>query len=168
MDSDGRIIRAGGGLTLGYFDNGDLKAAIRALATSTKANILSTPTIVALDNEEAELLVGQNVPFKTGESTGSASSTENPFTTIERQDIGTSLTIKAQINRGDSITLDLKQSTESIAPSVDVASDIVTNKRLIKTKALIKDGRHWWLAGCCEMTNPSSGPRCRSSEIFRC
>ncbi|MBK6286245.1 MAG: type II secretion system secretin GspD [Gammaproteobacteria bacterium] len=141
VDSDGRIIRAGGGLTLGYFDNGDLKAAIRALATSTKANILSTPTIVALDNEEAELLVGQNVPFKTGESTGSASSTENPFTTIERQDIGTSLTIKAQINRGDSITLDLKQSTESIAPSVDVASDIVTNKRLIKTKALIKDGQ---------------------------
>ena len=87
------------------------------------------------------MLVGQNVPFKTGESTGSASSTENPFTTIERQDIGTSLTIKAQINRGDSITLDLKQSTESIAPSVDVASDIVTIKRLIKTKALIKDGQ---------------------------
>ena len=139
---DGSVtIRPGGGMTLGYFENGDLKAAIRALSTTTKANILSTPTIVALDNEEAELLVGQNVPFKTGESTGSASSTENPFTTIERQDIGINLVVKAQINRGDSITLDLKQSTESIAPSVDVASDIVTNKRLIKTKALIKDGQ---------------------------
>ncbi len=144
---DGRIIRAGGGLTLGYFDNGDLKAAIRALSTTTKANILSTPTIVALDNEEAELLVGQNVPFKTGESTGAASSTENPFTTIQRQDIGTNLIVKAQINRGDSITLDIKQSTESIAPSVDVASDIVTNKRLIRTKALIKDGQTLVIGG---------------------
>ena len=145
---DGRvIIRPGGGLTLGYFDNGDLKAAIRALSTTTKANILSTPTIVALDNEEAELLVGQNVPFKTGESTGAASSTENPFTTIQRQDIGTNLVIKAQINRGDSITLDIKQSTESIAPSVDVASDIVTNKRLIRTKALIKDGQTLVIGG---------------------
>jgi general secretion pathway protein D len=139
-DSTGRVTyRPGAGMTLGYFENGDLKAAIRALASTTKTNILSTPTIVALDNEEAELLVGQNVPFKTGESTGSASTTENPFTTIERQDIGINLVIKAQINRGDSITLDIKQSTESIAPSINVASDIVTNKRLIRTKALIKD-----------------------------
>lgn len=143
VDSNGKVTLApGGGLTLGYIDNGDLKAVMRALSTTTKANILSTPTIVALDNEEAELLVGQNVPFKTGQSTSQASSVENPFTTIERQDIGINLVIKPQINQGDSITLDLKQSAEDIAPSNTLAaetSDIVTNKRLIKTKALIKD-----------------------------
>jgi general secretion pathway protein D len=143
VDSNGNVTLApGGGLTLGYIDNGDLKAVMRALSTTTKANILSTPTIVALDNEEAELLVGQNVPFKTGQSTSQASSVENPFTTIERQDIGINLVIKPQINQGDSITLDLKQSAEDIAPSNTLAaetSDIVTNKRLIKTKALIKD-----------------------------
>ncbi len=147
-DDDGNVsFRPGAGLSLGYFENGDLKAVIRALSSTTRANILSTPTIVALDNEEAELLVGQNVPFKTGESTGPASSTENPFTTIQRQDIGLNLLIKPQINRGDSITLDLKQSTESIAPSVDIASDIVTNKRLVRTKALIKDGQTLVIGG---------------------
>jgi general secretion pathway protein D len=129
----------GAGVTLGYFDNGDLQAAVRALSATTKANILSTPTIVALDNEEAELLVGQNVPFKTGQATGASSSTENPFTTIERHDIGLNLIVKPQINRGDAITLDIEQSTESIAPALDSASDIITNKRLIRTKALIKD-----------------------------
>lgn len=147
-DDDGNVsFQPGAGLSLGYFENGDLKAVIRALSSTTRANILSTPTIVALDNEEAELLVGQNVPFKTGESTGPASSTENPFTTIQRQDIGLNLLIKPQINRGDSITLDLKQSTESIAPSVDIASDIVTNKRLVRTKALIKDGQTLVIGG---------------------
>jgi general secretion pathway protein D len=142
-DDSGRVaFNPGSGFTLGYYDDGDLKAVLRAIATTTKANILSTPTIVALDNEEAELLVGQNVPFKTGESTSSASPVDNPFTTIERQDIGISLTIKPQINQGDSITLDLTQTAESIEPSVNVeTSDIVTNKRKIKTKALIKDNQ---------------------------
>ena len=143
LDANGNVtLNPQGGLTLGYLDNGDLKAVVRALSTTTKANILSTPTIVALDNEEAELLVGQNVPFKTGESTSQASTVENPFTTIQRQDIGINLVIKPQINQGDSITLDLKQSAEDIAPSNSLAattSDIVTNKRLIRTKALIKD-----------------------------
>lgn len=142
-DDSGRVnFSPGSGFTLGYYDDGDLKAVLRAIATTTKANILSTPTIVALDNEEAELLVGQNVPFKTGESTSSASPVDNPFTTIERQDIGISLTIKPQINQGDSITLDLTQTAESIEPAVNVeTSDIVTNKRKIKTKALIKDNQ---------------------------
>jgi general secretion pathway protein D len=102
---------------------------------------------VAIDNEEASLLVGQNVPFKTGESTSAASSTSDPFTTIERQDIGTSLIITPRINRGDSITLEIKQKTESIAPSVQLASDIITNKREILTKALIKDGQTLVLGG---------------------
>jgi general secretion pathway protein D len=120
------------------------------MAATTKANVLSTPTIVALDNEEAELLVGQNVPFKTGESTSAGATVENPFTTIERQDIGLNLKIKAHINQGDSITLELLQKAESIAPSVNVASDIVTNKRLISTTALIKDTQTLVIGGLLE------------------
>ncbi len=132
---------AGRGFTFGYFNGGDLQAALRALSATQNANILSTPTIVAIDNEEASLLVGQNVPFITGQSTSSASSTSDPFTTIERQDIGTSLVVTPRINQGDSITLEINQKTETIAPSVAVASDIVTNKREIVTRALIKDGQ---------------------------
>lgn len=132
----------GAGLTFGFFKNGSLRAALRALASNTKANILSTPTIVAMDNEEADLLVGQSVPFITGQSTGIASQTDNPFTTIERHDIGTTLKITPRINQGDSIALQIEQTTENIAPVVPSsvgASDIITNKRSLKTRALIKD-----------------------------
>ena len=137
----------GRGLTFGYFNNGDMQAAIRLLSATQNANILSTPTIVTLDNEEASLLVGQNVPFKTGQSTGSSSSTNDPFTTIERQDIGISLEVTPRINQGDSITLEIKQKTESIAPSIKNASDIITNKREIITKTLIKDDQILVLGG---------------------
>ena len=141
VDGDGNPTRYGPakGLTFGYMQNGDLRAAIRALSTTTKANILSTPTIVAIDNEPASLLVGQNVPFITGQATSAASGTANPFTTIERKDIGISLEVTPRINQGDAITLDIKQKVENIAPSVENASDLVTNKREINTKALIKD-----------------------------
>lgn len=135
------------GLTFGYYEKGNLQAAIRALNATQNANILSTPTIVALDNEEASLLVGQNVPFKTGQTTSAASTTNDPFTTIERQDIGISLIVKPRINEGDSITLEIRQTTESIAPSVETASDIITNKREIITKALIKDDQILVLGG---------------------
>lgn len=137
----------GKGVTLGYFEKGNLQAAIRALKSTTRANILSTPSIVALDNEEASILVGQNVPFISGQATGSASSTENPFTTIERKDIGIELKVTPRINQGDAITLDIQQTVENIAPSVDDASDLVTNKREIITKALIKDGQILVLGG---------------------
>jgi general secretion pathway protein D len=126
------------GLTLGYYTGGNLQAAIRALSANNQANVLSTPTVVAIDNEPASLLVGQNVPLITGQSTGAASETDNPFTTIERKDIGISLEITPRINQGDTITLDIKQKVERIDGSV-TASDIVTSKREIDTKALIKD-----------------------------
>jgi len=135
------------GFTFGYFEKGSLQAAIRALNASQNANILSTPTIVALDNETASLLVGQNVPFKTGQATSAGAGTDDPFTTIERQDIGISLTVTPRINQGDSITLEIEQTTESIAPSVETASDIITNKRSVITKALIKDDQVLVLGG---------------------
>lgn len=142
----------GQGFSLGYFNDGDLQAAIRALETNTRANILSTPTIVAIDNEEASLLVGQNVPFKTGQETSAASETSNPFVTVERQDIGLSLIITPRINQGDSITLEIKQKTEDVTDSVEDAFDIVTNKREILTKTLIKDGQTLVLGGLIRET----------------
>ena len=154
--SDGKVsFSPGGGLTIGYFQNGDLKAVLRALSGSTKTNVLSNPTIVALDNEEAELLVGQNVPFKTGEALTEGTTSANPFTTIERQDIGLKLSIKPQINEAaETITLDLKQSTEAIVNSADYtsdkASDIITRKRSITTKALLRDQQTLVIGGLME------------------
>ena len=134
------------GLSLGFLDSG-FQSVLRMLKSSTDSDVLSTPSVVALDNEEASLLVGQNVPFITGQSTGSASSTDNPFTTIQRQDVGTSLVVTPRINRGDSITLEINQKVESISVSTQAASDIITNKREIITKALIRDGQVLALGG---------------------
>lgn len=129
----------GAGLSLGFYRNGSLRALAQAIANENDTNILSTPSILTLDNQEAEILVGSNVPFVTGQSTSSASSTADPFTTIERQDIGLTLKITPQINAGDAITLDILQEIETIAEATTVANDIVTNKRSIKTKVLVED-----------------------------
>ncbi|MBT8148720.1 MAG: type II secretion system secretin GspD, partial [Gammaproteobacteria bacterium] len=98
------------GLSFGYLKDGNLIGALQAISTRNKSNILSTPTIVALDNEEATLLVGQNVPFITGSSTSSGSTVTNPFQTVERQDVGISLTVTPRINQGDSVTLEIEQT----------------------------------------------------------
>jgi general secretion pathway protein D len=142
LDGDGVIgIQPGTGLSFGYIKDGDLRAVFRALSTQTRANVISTPSVVALDNEEASLLVGQNVPFVTGQSTGAASQTDNPFTTVQRQDIGTTLKITPRINLGDSVTLKIEQTTERINTDASSAAiDLITNKRQILTNALIRDG----------------------------
>ncbi len=139
VNDDGDATVLGQGLNLGFFRNGNLRAVIQALANESDTNILSTPSILTLDNQEAEILVGSNVPFITGQITGSSSSTTDPFTTIERQDIGLTLKITPQVNEGDSITLDVLQEIESISDATTGARDIVTNKRSIKTKVLVED-----------------------------
>lgn len=142
----------GSGFTFGYFEGGNIQAAIRALDTNQKTNILSTPTVVALDNEEAALLVGQNVPFITGSFTTPSDDSQNPFTTIERKDIGITLEVTPRINQGDSITMDIKQTTENIRAAtsslrLEGASDIITNKREILTTALVKNDQILVLGG---------------------
>jgi len=129
----------GTGLTLGFYSRDSLRALIRALESDSSANVLSTPTVVTLDNEEAEILVGENVPFVTGEETSSASTTNNPFRTIQRQDIGVTLKVKPSINNENSITLEIEQSVESISDTAAATADIITNKRNIKTRVLIDD-----------------------------
>jgi general secretion pathway protein D len=139
VDENGAVSLLGSGLNLGFYRNGSLRVLAQAIANENDANILSSPRIMTMDNEEAEILVGSNVPFITGQSTGSSSSTDDPFTTIERHDIGLTLKITPQINEGDSITLDILQEVETISEATTVANDIVTNKRSIKTKVIVED-----------------------------
>ncbi len=132
-------------LGVGRFNSSNVDATVllTALEGAGKANVLSKPTIMTLDNEEAEIVVGQNVPFLTGSytSTGTGSSTPtNPFTTIKRENVGITLKVKPQINEGDAVKLDIEQKVDSVAPSSSGAADIVTNTRSIKTSVLIDDG----------------------------
>ena len=144
------------GMTLGFgtLDDDGLSIAtiIRALAGDAETNLLSTPSIVTLDNQEAEIIVGQNVPFVTGESTSASSDTENPFRTIERQDVGISLKVKPQINEGDAITMEIEQEVSNIAASTASTVDIVTNKRSIKTTVQLEDGALLILGGLIDDT----------------
>lgn len=113
---------------------------LRALQTDTNTNILSTPTVVTLDNEEAELIVGQNIPFVTGSFTGTGSTDpQNPFQTIERQDVGLTLKVTPQINEGDTVQMVIEQETSSVIPGTE-AIGIATRKRSIKTSVLVDDG----------------------------
>lgn len=124
------------GLTVGYLSGGDLRTLIRALSGDQFTNVLSTPSLVTLDNSEAEIVVGQNVPFITGQFTNNATTPDNPFQTIERQDIGILLRVRPQINEGDTVALEISQEISSIAADT-VGSDLITNKRSILTNVLV-------------------------------
>lgn len=126
---------------------------IRALNTDTETNLLSTPSIVTLDNQEASIIVGQNVPFVTGSSTSvGGDGTTNPFQTIERQDVGTTLKVKPQINEGNTITLDIDQEVSTVSQAATSAVDLVTNKRAIKTSVQLEDGELLVLGGLIDDT----------------
>lgn len=145
IDQNTGLGALGSGFTMGYFSGGQMRALINALATETNANILSTPTIMALDNEEAQILVGSNVPFITGSE---ARDNDDPFQTIERKDVGITLKVKPRVNNNDSVTLEIEQSVENISQTADVgAADIITNKREIKTRVLIDDNEILVLGG---------------------
>lgn len=158
----GGTIAAGGvpaidnGLTLGVgvFDSASVNfaALIRALKGDGTTNILSTPTLVTLDNEEAEIVVGENVPFITGSysSTGGGSTPTNPFQTITRENVGITLKIKPQINEGDAVKMDIEQSVDSLSASSVGAADLITNTRSIKTSVIVDDGQLIVLGGLLE------------------
>lgn len=142
------------GLTLGLggtnSDGTRYALLLRALATDQSTNILSTPSIMTLDNEEAEIIVGQNVPFVTGQFTNTGSTNpDNPFQTIERQDVGLTLKVTPQVNEGDTIKLDIEQETSSVIPGSEVTG-ITTRKRSIKTSVLVDDGGILVLGGLME------------------
>jgi general secretion pathway protein D len=151
----GGLIPDGGTLGLGNIPDSGLSfiSLIRALSGDAETNLLSTPSIVTLDNQEAEIVVGQNVPFVTGESTSSSTDVTNPFRTIERQDIGISLKVKPQINEGGAITMEIEQEVSSISGSATSAVDIITNKRLINTTVQLEDGELLVLGGLIDETD---------------
>ncbi|MBA4288714.1 MAG: type II secretion system protein GspD [Pseudomonas sp.] len=137
------------GLILGA-GNDNFGALITALSSTGKSNLLSTPTLLTLDNQAAEILVGQNVPFQTGSYTTDAAGSSNPFTTIERKDIGVTLKVTPHINEGATLRLVIEQEISSIAPSTGLnaqAVDLVTNKRSIKSTVLADDGQVIVLGG---------------------
>lgn len=145
------VIPDGLALGLGQIKDSGLSfvTLIRALSGDSETNLLSTPSIVTLDNQEAEIIVGQNVPFVTGETstTGSNVDVTNPFRTIERQDIGVSLKVKPQINEGNTITMEIEQEVSNISGSATGAVDLVTNKRSIQTTVQLEDGEMLVLGG---------------------
>lgn len=132
-------------------DNFSFNAVLNALQQNTDANILSTPSLLTLDNEEASIVVGQEVPFKTGSytSTGNASAVSSPFETIQRQNVGLTLKVTPHINEGDSLVLEISQEVSSLtgAASTVNASDVITNQRKIESKVLADNGQVIVLGG---------------------
>jgi len=145
----------GEGITLGLgriSDTGVSFAAIlRAMEADANTNIISTPSIVTTDNEEATLNVGQEVPFVTGSysDTGGAGGAVNPFQTIQREQVGVKLVITPQINEGDSLLLNISQEISNIASSAQ-AVDLITNQRIIETTVIVDDGEILVLGGLIE------------------
>jgi general secretion pathway protein D len=146
----------GNGLTLGIFrqigGRLGLGALARALETDTNANILSVPNLITLDNEEARIIVGQNVPFITGQFTTAASGGAagvNPFQTIERRDVGLALRVRPQISEGGTIKLQIYQETSAVQDTTNVAG-IITSKRSIESNVLVDDGQVIVLGGLIE------------------
>jgi general secretion pathway protein D len=126
----------------------DLLALIDLLQASSGANILSTPNILTTDNTEAIITVGESVPFITGSytSTGNTGSIENPFQTINRQNVGTTLKVTPHVNRGDKVALDISQEISSISQRAG-AVDLITNERKIETRVTVADGETVVLGG---------------------
>ncbi|WP_151817024.1 type II secretion system secretin GspD [Acinetobacter junii] len=148
----GSAIGAGSSIVVGDYKegaNGSRKlygALIQALKSNTKSNLLSTPSIVTMDNEEAYIVVGQNVPFVTGSVTTNSTGV-NPYTTVERKDVGVTLKVVPHIGEGGSVRLEVEQEVSAVQESRGQATDLVTSKRAIKTSVLADHGQTVVLGG---------------------
>ncbi len=127
---------------------------IRALERDSKVNILSTPNVLTLDNSEAQIMVGQNVPFLTGRFAQAAGTGAevNPFQTIERHDVGLTLRLRPQISEGGDVKLKIYQEVSSVVPAAIGAQDIITNKRSLDTTVTVRDGHIVVLGGLIQDT----------------
>lgn len=134
----------GGIVGAGDFEGSTRWAAIlRALLGDSSTNVLATPSLMTLDNEEAEISVGQEVPFLTGQftNTGAAQGSVNPFQTIQREDVGLKLKIKPKINEGDALILEIQLENSTLSGSSGSAVDLITNERTLTQKVLVEDGQ---------------------------
>ncbi|MFM8557936.1 MAG: type II secretion system secretin GspD, partial [Betaproteobacteria bacterium] len=126
----------------------------RALETDASANVLATPNLLTLDNEEARIMIGQNVPFITGQFTSLANAgnaSANPFQTIERRDVGTTLRVRPQISESGTVRLQIYQEVSSVQDRSNT-SGIITNRRAIESTVLVDDGEIIVLGGLIEET----------------
>ena len=142
--------RAGASLAIARLDATGISfaAMLQLLATNSSVNLLSTPSVLSLNNEEATLTVGQNVPFVTGSFTTSGDGADRPFNTREREDIGITLTVTPHINEGNALRLEVVQEVQTIDPVATASlSDIVTNKREISATVLADDQQTIVLGG---------------------
>mgnify|MGYP001222373579 CR=1 FL=1 len=127
-------------------DEKSFAAILNVLRKDTDSNVLSTPSILTMDNEESSIIVGQEIPITTGESLGTDNT--NPFRTVSREEVGIKLLVKPQINEGNSIRLDIEQEVSSVfGPLTIGASEIATNKREIKTAVMVEDSEIIVLGG---------------------
>ncbi|NWB48143.1 type II secretion system secretin GspD [Pseudomonas gingeri] len=128
---DGAVLRVG---------NDRFGMLVSALASNTRNNVLSTPSLLTLDNQEAEILVGQNVPFKSGSYQPSDDGNGKPYNTVTRHDIGIKLKIRPHINEGSTLRLQVEQENSELAKSAEITDDLITNKRALKSTILADDG----------------------------
>ena len=127
-------------------DEKSFAAILNVLRKDSDSNVLSTPSILTMDNEESSIIVGQEIPITTGESLGTDNT--NPFRTVSREEVGIKLLVKPQINEGNSIRLDIEQEVSSVfGPLTIGASEIATNKREIKTAVMVEDSEIIVLGG---------------------
>ncbi len=159
VDSRANIAQVLGGaagqvLGIGQLDDDlSFNVVINALQGNREANILSTPSLLTLDNEEASITVGENIPFVTGSytSTGVSSNPNSPFQTVERENVGITLKITPQINEGDSLVLAISQEVSNVIEgSATLNSNVITSERKIDTKVLADDGQIIVLGGLIE------------------
>jgi len=138
------------GLTLGVGESRDngvsWGALIQALEGDAGANVLSTPKVITMDNQESSIIVGQNIPIITGQSSSTGAGTSDPFTTIEREDVGVKLIVTPSISEGDLVRLEIEQEISDVSPST-AGADIITTKRQIKTNVLADNGETIVLGG---------------------
>ncbi len=167
IDAAANISSVGSGLNLGLVRgtvrvNGvdvlSLGALARALEADQKNNVLSTPNILTLDNEEAKIVVGQNVPFVTGSYTQTTSAASSPFQTIERKDVGLTLRVTPQVTEGGTVKLKVFQEVSSVVPTTSSvrSADLITNKRSVENTVLADDGQIIVIGGLIQDSNSNN------------
>lgn len=142
----------GTGGSIAAFDDSGIGGFIAALASKTSTKLLSTPSILTLNNREAEIIVAQNVPFVTGSfsTVGDSAVPNQPFQTIQRQDVGLTLTVTPQITRDNTVRLSLRQEVSNLTNAASAAGGEITAKRELSTNVLVRNGNVIMLGGLLE------------------
>lgn len=154
-------LEVGSGGTIAAFDEDGFGAFLAALATKTSTRLLSTPSILTLNNQEAEIIVAQNVPFVTGNfaTVGDSAVPDQPFQTIERQDVGLTLKVTPQITRDNTVRLEIEQEVSNLTSSASAAGGEITSKRELSTNVLVRDGHVIMMGGLLENGSGSVAQR---------